>query len=247
MKKVAVFLMALLLVTAVSACSRTKKPMIAETEYASNKAEQYSLSESKTEAPEVSVSGDSVISSDTENVSQAVSEADEEQSVALESNTSTIIPNTPKTEAPNTATSPADKPTAPASETEKAVAIDSTPTAEPIKTEPPSEPPVQEPEPQPEPTTTEEAASPPAEESAFDISYWVKYAKDYAVSVGLQLHEEAVYCWDNPISANAKCLHLERDIQSRLNRYAGDEEITLVWIWTVELSEGNYEIYIGYA
>lgn len=111
----------------------------------------------------------------------------------------------------------------------------------------PPEPPVQETDPQPEPQPTEEPTSPPVTEPAFDISYWVQYAKSYAASVGLQLHEEAIYCWDTPISANAKCLYLERDIQSRLNRYAGDEEITLVWIWTVELSEGNYEIYIGYA
>ena len=81
----------------------------------------------------------------------------------------------------------------------------------------------------------------------FNIDYWITYAKGYAENVGLKLDSEAVYCWDNPIRAGAHCIYLERDIQSRLNRYKNVEDITAVWIWAEELSEGIYDLYIGYA
>ena len=97
----------------------------------------------------------------------------------------------------------------------------------------------------PIPTETEETTS--EAEIDFDIDYWISFAKDYAQSVGLQLDSEAVYCWDNPIRAGAHCKYLERDIHSRLNRYKADEEITAVWIWAEEVSDGIYDIYIGYA
>ena len=95
----------------------------------------------------------------------------------------------------------------------------------------------------PIPTETEETTS----EVDFDIDYWISFAKDYTQSVGLQLNSEAVYCWDNPIRAGAHCKYLERDIHSRLNRYKADEEITAVWILAEEVSDGIYDIYIGYA
>ena len=80
-----------------------------------------------------------------------------------------------------------------------------------------------------------------------NIDYWITYAKGYAENVGLKLDSEAVYCWDNPIRAGAHCIYLERDIQSRLNRYKNVDDITAVWIWEEELSEGIYDLYIGYA
>ena len=95
----------------------------------------------------------------------------------------------------------------------------------------------------PAPPETEETPS----ETDFDINYWISFAKDYAQSVGLLLDSEAVYCWDNPIRAGAHCKYLERDIHSRLDRYKADEEITAVWIWAEEVSDGIYDIYIGYA
>ena len=111
---------------------------------------------------------------------------------------------------------------------------------------------------QPTPPATEESkpadqahpTEPPKQEStepAFDISYWISFAKSYAESVGLTLNSEAVYCWDNPIDADAGCIYLERDIQSRLNRYAADTDITDVWVWYEPVSAGSYLIYIGYA
>lgn len=87
--------------------------------------------------------------------------------------------------------------------------------------------------------------SEPAEQ--FDIEYWLKFAKEYAQAKGLVLEPSAVDCWDNPIRAGAHCIYLERDIQSRLNRYANDEDITDVWIWYEPLGNDCYDIYIGYA
>ena len=102
-------------------------------------------------------------------------------------------------------------------------------------TEEPSVPAITEPEPTPEP------------EPAFDIEHWISYAKSTAVSLGLTLDSSATDCWDNPISAEQGCIYLERDINSRLNRYAKDEEITAVWIWYECVGTGSYLIYIGYA
>ena len=84
-------------------------------------------------------------------------------------------------------------------------------------------------------------------DTLFDINRWITYAKRYAESKGLVLSDTAVDCWDNPIRAGAHCIYLERDIQSRLNRYAKDEDITDVWIWAEEVGNDCYDIYIGYA
>ena len=87
----------------------------------------------------------------------------------------------------------------------------------------------------------------PTSDPEIDIAYWVSYAKSYANSVGLNLNSDAVDCWDNPITANSKCVYLERDITNRLSRYAADEDISDVWIWSEALVNGSYSIYIGYA
>ena len=101
----------------------------------------------------------------------------------------------------------------------------------------PTDPPMQETEPP--------AAEKPAEPE-FDIQTWIDYAKTYAESVGLRPESSAVDCWDTPISAGAHCSP-ERDIQSRLNRYSRDEDITDVWIWAELRPDGRYDLYIGYA
>ena len=119
----------------------------------------------------------------------------------------------------------------------------------PTETTPPK---ASEPEPPEEPTETQpQESKPPDEEEpiepAFDIQTWIDYAKAYAESVGLRLESSAVDCWDNPIDADADCIYLERDICSRLNRYAADETITDVWVWYEAVGANSYLIYIGYA
>ena len=109
----------------------------------------------------------------------------------------------------------------------------------PEKTESPKEespvPVITEPEPTPE------------TEPAFDIDCWISYAKSTAVSLGLTLDSSATDCWDNPITADQGCIYLERDINSRLKRYAEDESITDICIWYECIGTGSYLIYIGYA
>ena len=119
----------------------------------------------------------------------------------------------------------------------------------PTETTPPK---ASEPEPPTEPMATQpQEPETPAEEEptepAFDIQTWIDYAKAYAESIGLRMESSAVDCWDNPISVGTHCSYLERDIQSRLNRYARDEDITDVWIWAEARSDGKYDLYIGYA
>ena len=122
----------------------------------------------------------------------------------------------------------------------------------PPRTEPPTEPPVATEPPQPTPPpATQQPTEPPAVEEptapAFDIGYWISYAQSYAQSIGLRLESSAVDCWDNPITAGAHSIYLERDLQGMLNRYARDEDITDVWIWAESIGNGEYNIYIGYA
>lgn len=109
----------------------------------------------------------------------------------------------------------------------------------PEKAESPKEespvPVINEPEPTSEPEPT------------FDIEHWISYAKSTAVSLGLTLENSATECWDNPITADQGCIYLERDINSRLKRYAEDESITDICIWYECIGTGSYLIYIGYA
>ena len=155
-------------------------------------------------------------------------------------NPAASIPNEDKHESgPAISSEPVSAPTesnAPASEeTERPPMLPEKPEETESPTEEPSAPAITEPEPAPEP------------EPAFDIDCWISYAKSTAVSLGLTLDSSATDCWDNPITAKPTCIYLERDISSRLNRYAKDEEITAVWIWYECVGTSSYLIYIGYA
>ena len=130
--------------------------------------------------------------------------------------------------------------------------------AEPVKPETTTEPPtapktpaetVKEDKPTDLPKTVETPPESVTEtpKANFDINYWTNFARSYALQIGLEIDETAVDCWDNPTTANANCIYLERDLTSRLNRYANDEDITAVNIWAESLKNGNYLIYIAYA
>ena len=114
--------------------------------------------------------------------------------------------------------------------------------SETTATEPPKDEPKAE-------TESSKVSEPEIKEkpAPFDIDHWIMFAKEYAVSIGLALDSAAVDCWDNPIRAGAHCIYIERDIQSRLDRYARDEDITDVWIWAEATGNECYDIYIGYA
>ena len=164
-----------------------------------------------------------------------------QESIAVSVSESTEIP-TESTAEPKTEKAQPEV-TTPAKEETPPTVSSPTETTPPKASEPElSEEPTETPPQEPEPPATEEPAEP-----IFDIQTWIDYANAYAESVGLRLESSAVDCWDNPISAGAHCSYLERDIQSRLNRYARDEDITDVWIWAEARSDGKYDLYIGYA
>ena len=173
-------------------------------------------------------------------------------------------PSPPTAEPPVLATQPTEQTTIPPEQINEpgppvtepastAAAADTPPNTEPVSQPPqPTEPPATkspaaptQPEPTTEPPAPPETAQPT--EAPFDIDYWIGYAQTVATEKGLVLEPSAVDCWDNPISANPNCIYLERDITARLNRYAGDGDITDVWIWYECVGENRYLIYIGYA
>ena len=80
----------------------------------------------------------------------------------------------------------------------------------------------------------------------FDIEYWITFAKNYAVSIGLELSPSATECWDNPMIAGAHSKYLERDIKYCLNCYKNIEGFTGMWIWAEPDGNGAYKLYIGY-
>ena len=94
-------------------------------------------------------------------------------------------------------------------------------------------------------TPSEIATEPPKAE--FDVNCWISFARSYAIQIGLEIDPTAVDCWDNPTTANADCIYLERDLTHRLDRYNRDDDITAVNIWAESLVNGNYLIYIAYA
>ena len=125
-----------------------------------------------------------------------------------------------------------------AKEPEKEIAV----TEEPKETVPPKETPKQEEIKTSEPET-------PKEEKVdnFDVQYWIGFAKSYAAGRGLSLDGTATDCWDNPITANANCRYLERDIKDRIDYYVDVEGFESVWVWYEQTGENTYLIYIGYA
>ena len=173
-------------------------------------------------------------------------ETDSQEETAEEPESTTVQEETPITaeESQSTAerqtvatvqTKPAEEKTADTPATEK-------------QTEQPKEQTTAEQKPVEKPT--EKPAEPKPTEphkQTFDVSPYVSYAKEYAVSIGLSLDITATECWDNPISANPNRSGIKSDIESRLNRYKNSEGFTAVWIWTEKLSDTDYNIYIGYC
>ena len=94
-------------------------------------------------------------------------------------------------------------------------------------------------------TPSESVTEPPKAE--LDVNYWIDFARSYALQIGLEIDPTAVECWDNPTTANADCIYLERDLTHRLDRYNRDDDITAVNIWAESHGNGNYLIYIAYA
>ena len=229
MKK-ALWITAALLLVSLTGCSGSTEPEAKE-----SSLPQPVIEESLTEAEPIA---------ESETVSfSAGNETEENSDESKEPPTATVS----EPEAEPTATEEPPKPTAPPHEPKPT----EPPRQEPQPTEP-SQTETQQPEPTaPAPTeppaTEEPEPEPPEEIPAFDIDEWISCAQGYASDVGLNLESSAVDCWDNPITAGPHSPCLKRDIESRLNRYSRDEEITDVWIWAESRGDGSYDLYIGYA
>ena len=99
---------------------------------------------------------------------------------------------------------------------------------------------------EPEQSEEEPGEIPEETEPRFCVQDWVAYAESAAFAMGFELSPEASFCWDNPIRANRRCTCLERDIDAALELYQADG-FTRLWIWSEDLGDGEYLIYLGYA
>ena len=112
----------------------------------------------------------------------------------------------------------------------------------PAETVPPEAPPTES---DPSKPVTDETAPQP-EEKGFDMDYWLGYAKDYAVGIGLRLDENATGSWDTPIRCSSKTEDvLAAYIRDDLSYYKNEEGCTAVWIWAEQVGDGQYELFIG--
>ena len=112
----------------------------------------------------------------------------------------------------------------------------------PAETVPPEAPPTEF---APSKPVTDETAPQP-EEKGFDIDYWLAYAKDCAVSIGLVLDQGTAGTWDTPIRCSSKTEDvLAAYIRDDLAYYKDQEGCTAVWIWAERIGDGQYELFIG--
>lgn len=176
------------------------------------------------------------VPAESENPAESVSETRQQTEVT-------------KSPAKPTGTEDAAEPKQPAPAEEKTNPVSSAPQPEEPEPQKPTSAPTQPPAEEPPQSKPPQETALPEELTIpdFNIQTWIDYAKIYAVSIGLRLESSAVDCWDNPITAGAHSSCLQRDIESRLNRYSRDEDITDVWIWAEKRSDGSYDLYIGYA
>lgn len=95
-------------------------------------------------------------------------------------------------------------------------------------------------------TDAAETHAPHPEEKVFDMDYWLGYAKDYAVGIGLRLDENATDSWDTPIRCSSKTEDvLAAYIRDDLTYYKNEEGCMAVWIWAEQIGDGQYELFIG--
>ena len=69
------------------------------------------------------------------------------------------------------------------------------------------------------------------QEQKVAIDYYIEYAKNYALNIGLTYDIEAIECWDNLISVTSKTTSTIANTDSRLNRYKDLEGFESVCIW----------------
>lgn len=68
----------------------------------------------------------------------------------------------------------------------------------------------------PQTTPLDVPAEPEIQEPAESVDNCIAYGKEYTVSIGLNLDETVVECWDTPITSSDP-YYIKRDITSRQN------------------------------
>lgn len=100
----------------------------------------------------------------------------------------------------------------------------------------------------PESTTQKPTTTQPTTVAAIDIDYYINYAKSYGKSIGLEYDSSATACWDTPIGVTATNHDaVIRDIKDALNFYKNVEGDEYFCVWAEKRSDGNYNLFIGYA
>ncbi|HBT64506.1 MAG TPA: hypothetical protein DEB10_07605 [Ruminococcaceae bacterium] len=235
MEKRALFLIATIAAISLSACSNTPAStadsMVAET-MASTVSTESAMPEETDSTAESTSSFEPVIE-----LPDPVSEASKSTGTTSEAPAEHHAEVSPPPEA-ESSPEPTAQPPQPTEPAEPPA------TPDPVSTpEPPTTP---EPIPTPEPSEQPVTPEPQPSEPAFDVSQYVGYAKSYGSGIGLTLDSSAVSCWDDPLTANAGCVYLERDIRDRLDWYSASG-FTAFWVWSVDIGGGNFQIFIGYA
>ena len=236
MEKKALFLIAIIAAISLSACSNTPAStadsVVSETT-ASTVSTESAMPEETDSTAESTSSFEPVI--ELPDPGSEASESTETTSEAPTEHHTEVSPPPKAESSPEPTTQPPQQPTEPA---------EPPATPDPVSTpEPPTTP---EPIPTPEPSEQPVTPEPQPSEPAFDVSQYVGYAKSYGSGIGLTLDSSAVSCWDDPLTANAGCVYLERDIRDRLDRYSASG-FTAFWVWSVDIGGGNFQIFIGYA
>lgn len=250
MKKARIIAVIAALIVSLSGCANTDRPQtiqdssgietVTSEAYERTESEERS-SASISESKENAADSTAIVKAETESA-----QAENSQPVlSQESSTSSQQPEETKqpenTPALKQEEHPAvsEKPPVP----EPPKAAEPTPEPKPEPTPPPAQQPpkVEQPE-TPAITPTPSESEPPA----FDVSTYVQAAKDYGTEIGLAQDSAATACWDDPLTANARCLYLERDLRDRLDWYK-ESGFAAFWVWAEQTGDGEYLLYIGYA
>ena len=246
MKRIWIMFIALILLAA-AGCGKTEPSALSESKESCPPAIEIPSQNEETDEDEAIRTGSeesevNALESDEETISEDVSskgKTSADKKTASSAVPSSSQPAQKPSEAPAAQTVPQNEPATAGQQAQ-------TPAGEEHGSDTQEDPPAR-PEPDPEP---EPQPDPPQEqpgEPEFDIACWISYAKGVASGKGLRLDSSAKECWDTPITANPDCKYLKREITARLSRYAGDEDITAVWIWYEKIGTNRYLIYIGYA
>lgn len=100
-------------------------------------------------------------------------------------------------------------------------------------------------------TTTQKpitTTQPTTKAQEIDIDFYINYAISYGKSIGLTYTNDARDCWDTPLGVRSTNHDaVIRDIKDRLDGYRYHDGDEYFCVWAEKRSDGNYNLFIGYA